>query len=58
MFPSGVRSSLPYQGAAYVLRPIDLRHNVAFRYYRTGTPFEYDLIRLLYTRTREFEIAK
>lgn len=58
MFPPSVRSSAPYIGTAYVLRPIDQRSNVAFRYYRTGSPFEYDLIRLLYTRTREFEIAK
>jgi phospholipid-binding lipoprotein MlaA len=58
MFPSGVRSSPPYLVSAYGLRPIDQRTNIAFRYYRTGSPFEYDLIRLLYTRTREFEIAK
>jgi phospholipid-binding lipoprotein MlaA len=58
LFPPAVRNSIPYLGTAYVLRPVDLRNQVAFRYYRTGSPFEYDLIRLLYTRTREFEIAK
>ncbi len=58
LLPPAVRNSTPYLGAAYLLRPIDLRNQIAFRYYRTGSPFEYDLIRLLYTRTREFEIAK
>jgi phospholipid-binding lipoprotein MlaA len=58
LIPPGVRSSAAYIGTAYVLRPIDLRANIPFRYYRTGSPFEYDLIRLLYTRTREFAIAK
>jgi phospholipid-binding lipoprotein MlaA len=58
LFPPTVRSSPPYLATAYVLRPIDLRNGIAFRYYRTGSPFEYDLIRLLYTRTREFEIAE
>jgi phospholipid-binding lipoprotein MlaA len=58
LFPAGVRNSAPYLATAYGLRPIDQRSNIAFRYYRTGSPFEYDLIRLLYTRTRDFEIAK
>lgn len=58
LFPPSIRSSPPYLATAYGLRPIDLRNGIAFRYYRTGSPFEYDLIRLLYTRTREFEIAK
>jgi phospholipid-binding lipoprotein MlaA len=29
-----------------------------FRYYGTGTPFEYEQIRMLYTRKRELQIAK
>jgi phospholipid-binding lipoprotein MlaA len=58
LFPPGVRNSIPYLATAYLLRPIDRRNQVPFRYYRTGSPFEYDLIRLLYTRTREFQIAK
>jgi phospholipid-binding lipoprotein MlaA len=58
LIPSDVRSSAAYLGTAYGLRPIDRRSNTAFRYYRTGSPFEYDLIRLIYTRTRELEIAR
>jgi phospholipid-binding lipoprotein MlaA len=58
LIPAGVRSSAAYAATAYGLRPIDRRANIPFRYYRTGSPFEYDLIRLLYTRTRQLEIAK
>ncbi len=58
LIPPGVRDSTAYLATAYGLRPIDQRSNIAFRYYRTGSPFEYDLIRLLYTRSREAEIAR
>lgn len=37
---------------------IDKRHRESFRYYRSGSPFEYELIRMLYTSKREIEIAK
>ena len=37
---------------------IDKRHQLSFRYYRTGSPFEYEMIRMLYTAARELEIAK
>jgi phospholipid-binding lipoprotein MlaA len=37
---------------------VDKRHRTKFRYYQTGSPFEYDLIRMLYTAKREMEIAK
>jgi len=36
----------------------DTRHQLSFRYYETGSPFEYDLVRLLYTKKRELDIAK
>jgi phospholipid-binding lipoprotein MlaA len=35
---------------------IDKRHNEPFRYFKTGSPFEYDLIRRLYLLKREFQI--
>ena len=40
----------------YVLYAIDLRRNIDFRYFGSGSPFEYDLVRFLYTRTRELRI--
>lgn len=36
---------------------IDKRKRVPFRYYGSGSPFEYEQIRLLYTKKRELEIA-
>ena len=41
-----------------VLSAIDTRHRTPFRYYGTGSPFEYDLVRMLYTKQREFLIAE
>ncbi len=37
---------------------VDLRHKVQSRYFQTGSPFEYELIRMLYTKARESEIKK
>jgi phospholipid-binding lipoprotein MlaA len=41
-----------------VLSAIDLRYRTPFMYYGTGTPFEYDLVRLLYTEKRKFLIEE
>jgi phospholipid-binding lipoprotein MlaA len=46
--------STPYT----LLWSVDTRHQVNFRYYQTGSPFEYDLVRFLYTMNRELEIEK
>jgi phospholipid-binding lipoprotein MlaA len=35
---------------------VDTRHQQSFRYYETGSPFEYELIRGLYLRSRELLI--
>jgi phospholipid-binding lipoprotein MlaA len=42
----------------YLTNAIDTRHNIDFRYYDTGSPFEYELIRLLYTKKRQLDIAR
>jgi len=43
-----------YRGTAgWVLTPldgVDVRANISFRYYSTGSPFEYDTVRFLYVR--------
>lgn len=44
---------IPYYG----LLAVDTRKRVPFRYYGTGNPFEYELVRMLYTKKRELEIA-
>ena len=46
------------QIAYYTLYPIDTRDHVAFRYYETGSPFEYEFVRMLYTTKRQLEIEK
>jgi len=37
---------------------VDRRHRQPFRYYQTGSPFEYEMMRLFYTKKRELEIAR
>jgi phospholipid-binding lipoprotein MlaA len=37
---------------------IDKRHRVKFRYQQTGSPFEYELVRMMYTMKRELDISK
>ncbi len=36
--------------ALSVLNAVDQRSNISFRYYSTGSPFEYEIIRFLYVR--------
>ena len=40
------------------LNIINHRYNEPFRYYETGSPFEYYLIRFLYTEKRRADIEK
>lgn len=41
-----------------VVAAVDKRHRQSFRYYSTGSPFEYEMIRMLYSSKREIEIAR
>ena len=41
-----------------VLNAIDTRANIAFRYFETGSPFEYEWVRLLYTTKRRMDIER
>ena len=40
------------------IRGLNLRANIPFRYYQTGSPFEYDLVRFLYSKKRELDMQK
>jgi phospholipid-binding lipoprotein MlaA len=52
-------SDNPQYGLPFsLLNSVDTRHKINFRYFQTGSPFEYDLVRLLYQRTRGLEIEK
>ena len=41
-----------------LLRVVDTRGNVAFLYYETGSPFEYELVRLLWSTKRQLDVEK
>lgn len=41
-----------------ILWGIDQRAHIAFRYYETGSPFEYELVRTLYTTKRRLDIER
>lgn len=40
------------------LSTINKRNNVNFRYYQTGSPFEYELVRLIYINFRALQVAR
>ena len=40
------------------LRAVDLRAHTAFRYYETGSPFEYEWVRLLFTTKRKLDVER
>lgn len=58
LVPGDVSSSPAYMVTSYGLRPVDKRNSIPFRYYRSGSPFEYELVRVIYTRFREAQIAR
>ena len=43
--------------ALILINAIDKRYRIGFRYYETGSPFEYDLVRMLYMKLRELQVA-
>ena len=56
--PFGLASTERRYPAVTGLRAVDKRGQVSFRYWGSGSPFEYELIRLLYTKKRQLDIAK
>ena len=58
LVPGDVSSSPAYIATWYGLRPVDKRNSIPFRYYQSGSPFEYELVRVIYTRFREAAIAR
>jgi len=55
--PEAVSNSLAYNFTRFGLQSIDTRHRTAFRYFQTGSAFEYDLVRMIYTEKRNLDIA-
>ena len=58
LVPERIQDSLPYDIIAYGLQPIDMRYENNFRYYSSGSPFEYELVRYISTQLRTTEIEK
>ncbi len=44
--------------AASVLDALSTRSNTQFRYYETGSTFEYEMVRWLWSTKRELDVAK
>ena len=44
--------------ALSLLRAIDTRKNIPFRYYGSGSAFEYEMIRYLYFNAREIAVER
>ncbi|QGY42018.1 VacJ family lipoprotein [Pseudodesulfovibrio cashew] len=50
-----------FRSVAYtelVVRLLNKRSNIKFTYYETGSPFEYELVRFIYTKKRELDIER
>ena len=58
IIPEHIQNSVPYEVIAYGLQPIDLRYSNSFRYYSSGSPFEYELVRYISTQLRTEQIEK
>ena len=50
--------SKPLRRTAFLFEAIDTRANVPFRYYETGSAFEYRMVRWLYSTKRQLDVAK
>lgn len=45
-------------GGLVLLNAVDLRANTSFRYYETGSAYEYRMVRWLYSTKRDLDVAK
>jgi len=56
--PLNLATGRDYEAIITGAKAIDTRHNISFRYFQTGSPFEYEMLRLLYLKKRELDIGK
>lgn len=54
----GLQDNNPLDLTELVIRGINLRANTAFSYHSTGSPFEYEMVRFIYTKKRELDIKR
>lgn len=50
--------SKPLRATVFFFDAVDTRSNVSFRYHETGSAFEYDTVRWLYSLKRDLDVAK
>jgi phospholipid-binding lipoprotein MlaA len=50
--------SKPLRATIFLFDAIDSRSNVSFRYHETGSAFEYETVRWLYSTKRDLDVAK
>jgi phospholipid-binding lipoprotein MlaA len=50
--------SKPLRATYFLFNAIDTRSNVSFRYHETGSAFEYDTVRWLYSTKRDLDVIK
>jgi phospholipid-binding lipoprotein MlaA len=48
----------PLRATAFLFDSIDTRSNTSFRYHETGSAFEYQTVRWLYTTKRKLDVEK
>ena len=53
-----ITETVYFNPAVYLLFAIDLRNSIDFSYYESGSPFEYDFVRFLYTKKRQLDIER
>ncbi|MDB5478205.1 MAG: putative VacJ like lipoprotein [Alphaproteobacteria bacterium] len=56
--PNNIEDETAYKIVAYGVLPIDARSRNDFRYFQSGSPFEYELVRYVVTQARKLQIAK
>jgi phospholipid-binding lipoprotein MlaA len=50
--------SKPLRSTVFLLDSINTRNNTSFRYYETGSAYEYDMVRWLWSTKRKLDVAK
>ena len=58
VIPHRVQNTTAYDVAVYGVQPVDMRYENQFRYFESGTPFEYEIVRYIASHSRELEIEK
>jgi phospholipid-binding lipoprotein MlaA len=56
--PSAWVNELAVSTAYGATAAVDRRHRIPLRYFETGSPFEYELLRMVYPMWRELEVAE